>query len=1012
MKRGRTVASGRKTRIALLGILGLGAVAAPAAAVQLIWNNPSGGNAATASNWTPSQVPTLSDYVVFNLDNTYTVNFGSSLDETWNQRYRGGNVSVNFTSPHTMTGPLEIAACCGDSAKMRILSGDLTCLSSIEIADASSPIGTLELSGSDVSLTKDGNAGNLTVSENGTGKLIILGGADCDLADGGAVIGVNNGSNGTLYVSGFDISPIRRSSFEVSSGFGANLTVGLRGTGRLDIVSGGAVSCQYDVYLADENSAHGTVDLSSSLINSTLFVANDLKLANDGIGVLNVRDGSSVTVGNRLWLTDASGTGTGTLHVETGGTVTTHGLELEDNGVLDFDGGLIRVDGGELDPDGEPVIISSTVGTPVLELTNGATGAFIATVSPMRALQIGTNGTGTVSLLGGSDVSITQGNLVMAANTGGNGTLNIRDGSSLTAPSYIYAGSNGVASIIVSLGGQIDVPKFELGVTANGDGTLQVLNSGSDVTASQFLTVGGEHTVSGGDGRLVVSDNATVQCPGSGNGMVVWPDGSIDVNHGAVLSVTNTMEFRGTGSLNLATINAGLLNMKTGADLTANGAINGKVAMETSSAIHASAPLSLGLATDPLAISFAGLLDIGGQSVTLLDSNGPLLGDVDLAGGSLTYAAEGTFTSGKSLTGNGLINGRLRSTGASIIASGAGLRFNDVLVAAGGTLGGTLMRFLGDGALEGAGTLNCAVDFDPGSIVTATGDLTMGNSGSASGVLMDGDMYVGSHTVVLKDANTINLGPLTSLGGGTLIHTNVLSVDPAHVLLGTGAVTATTLDNLGRVSPGNSIGQLTVNAAYRNQTGVLEIELGDHATGECDRLTINGAATWSGTLFLKPAPSFSAHAGDIYTVATHTSRTGTFSNVVLQGFASGTTFDVNYSNTRVQIIMTFNPAAVGDEVAVAAELPTSLELRSVGTFADAPSLELGLPRAGQVALGLYDITGRSVLSLENGPAAAGWHRYDLAREAKLSGGIYFGRVTWREASGRPQERTTRVCIVR
>lgn len=986
----------------------------PAQSSQLAWNNASGGNAATASNWTPSRVPLLTDFLVFGLNSTYTVNFGSGLPTTWNQRYRNGQVSVNFTSPHTMTGPLEVSACCGDSAKLIILSGDLTCQSSIEIGDGTTPKGTLELSGSDVSVTKQaGSAGQVIVSENGKGKVLILGGAVCDIAGGNATIGLNSGSQGTVLVSGFDLGPLRRSSFHVSGGSPSRLTVGSSGTGLLNLDQGGQTYCGNDLLLGEESTGSGTIEMHSDLFPSLLTVAGDLTLAKHGTGILHVREGATVTVGDELWLTDALGTGHGTLHVETGGTVITHGLVFEDNGDLDFEGGLIRVEGGTLTASAQTVTINSQIGSPVLEFTDGATGELSALASNFSALALGTSGIGTARILDHSSVAVTQGNLRMGSSAGTTGVLEVDGGGELTCVTLLQAGFVGSGLVTVSDGGSMTVPEFEIAVHSGSQGSLNVTGPGSIVTATWYLGVGARPSFSGGNATVHISDGATVSCPNSGTSVYNGWDGTISIDSGGSLTTAGNVDQRGSISISSGTMSAGSIVMTGSADLSGNGLIDSAVSSTVDCAITATGPLTVGRASDPQGIKLIGPLVVGSQSVQLLDADGPQLGNTSLNGGTLTYAGEGWISPGRSVSGNGLINGRLRSSVNNALApSGAGLRFDGLFIQDGGTCSGTVLQFLDDGGFEGSGTLDCSVDFDPGSSATATGALTMGNPGATTGVTMDGDLYVGSHIVTLRDANSIGLGPLTSLGGGTLAHTSTLSLGAGNQLTGFGTIIAAALDNFGTVAPGPAIGEIAVNGAYRNQTGTLSIQLGDAATDECDRLAIQGAATWGGTLLLQPGASFNGHAGDTYTIATHSSRTGGFANVLLHGFPSGTTFDIGYGNSRLLARMTFNPAAVGDEPEIEPSLPTTLLLRPIDTFGDTPALELGLPRAGEVSLGLFDVSGRSVLSFLNGPVAAGWHRYELTRDARLSGGIYFGRVEVREASGRREGRTARILVVR
>jgi hypothetical protein len=60
------------------------------------------------------------------------------------------------------------------------------------------------------------------------------------------------------------------------------------------------------------------------------------------------------------------------------------------------------------------------------------------------------------------------------------------------------------------------------------------------------------------------------------------------------------------------------------------------------------------------------------------------------------------------------------------------------------------------------------------------------------------------------------------------------------------------------------------------------------------------------------------------------------------------------------------------------------------------TLRFGLPHAGPVRLALYDIAGREVAVLADGPREAGWHTIEwhgAARGHQLGAGLYFARLT-------------------
>jgi len=124
---------------------------------------------------------------------------------------------------------------------------------------------------------------------------------------------------------------------------------------------------------------------------------------------------------------------------------------------------------------------------------------------------------------------------------------------------------------------------------------------------------------------------------------------------------------------------------------------------------------------DPQGYVGQGTLNVGTQTVTLLDSDGPLLGNVSLGGGTLDYSGTGTLASGKALSGAGLVTGAVTSSG-SITPTGAGIRMDGLLTGVGARVqaSGTKLNFLSHGGFLGQGVLACQIKGDAGSVITAT----------------------------------------------------------------------------------------------------------------------------------------------------------------------------------------------------------------------------------------------------------------------------------------------------
>lgn len=159
--------------------------------------------------------------------------------------------------------------------------------------------------------------------------------------------------------------------------------------------------------------------------------------------------------------------------------------------------------------------------------------------------------------------------------------------------------------------------------------------------------------------------------------------------------------------------------------------------------------------------------------------------------------------------------------------------------------------------------------------------------------------------------------------GGTATD-GTLNVGEGSCLGGNG--TFLNLVNRGIVSPGNSIGTITVSGNYTNAAGsTMEIEIND--AGQSDLVDVTGSATINGGTVSVKAESGSYNDGDTYTFLTASSGiNGTFASVT----DDMTFFDavLNYYTDYVQISLIHSgydsEAATPNQHAVAQYLDTHL----------------------------------------------------------------------------------------
>jgi autotransporter-associated beta strand protein len=133
----------------------------------------------------------------------------------------------------------------------------------------------------------------------------------------------------------------------------------------------------------------------------------------------------------------------------------------------------------------------------------------------------------------------------------------------------------------------------------------------------------------------------------------------------------------------------------------------------------------------------------------------------------------------------------------------------------------------------------------------------------------------------LTAANTYT-GPTSVLAGRLAIDGNITSsvtVGSSGNLGGSGAITGDVVNN-GIVSPGNSIGTLTINGSYTG-TASSSLQIEANAAGQSDLLKVVGgtATLGGGTVAAMPAPNQIYAMSNTYTILTATGgRTGTFAN--------------------------------------------------------------------------------------------------------------------------------------
>ncbi len=555
----------------------------------------------------------------------------------------------------------------------------------------------------------------------------------------------------------------------------------------------------------------------------------------------------------------AEGAGsTGTLNVNTSGTVTTNGGAWMYVGTFGAGAtGTMNLDNG----------------------TVNATGFFI----------VGNEAsTGFLNMSGGS-ITTTEyviGNRDGAANlSGGNGTVN-QTGGTATGNNWVILGRHSGTQANYNL---------------SGNAVLQTTNAGGGVFAvSHSNNTGGDTSAT-----LNISDNAVATAASEmwvGNG----PQSTGVVNqNGGTVTANNWLAIgrdSGNGTYNL---NAGTLNHGAG-NHTIIGSINGVgvLTQKGTSVYNETNELRLGegAAGSGTYDAQGGTGNIGGNMVVGWIGGGT--GIFNLSGATVNAANVFVGGDGSGTAGNGTVNlnsGVLFTNTIQRINNGGGLaslNFN----------GGTLRARSDQGELFPAFTSGTSEILAGGAVIDTNGF----NVGTAVGLDGIGGLTkLGAGTLTLNGVSTYSgptvisqgmlvLGPGASLNPSSSITVAAsaafdgsalaggLNIPLSQTISGNGSVNGnTTVD--GTLSPGTSVGTLTF-AGNLTLNGETLIELDRTGAPVSDRVVVSGILDYGGTLDVSLTGG-TLQLGDTFDIFDAASFTDSFSVVNLPSLSGDWSWD-------------------------------------------------------------------------------------------------------------------------
>ena len=512
-------------------------------------------------------------------------------------------------------------------------------------------------------------------------------------------------------------------------------------------------------------------------------------------------------------------------------------------------------------PDGATLYVANQTSNSV-SVVNTATNAITTTIPVgSQPVSIAINPAGTLVYVGNATSSN-----VSVINTATN-----------TVATTINVGSQPIG-IVVSPNGRY------LYLTATSLNQVRVYDTSSNTLIGTFASA------SGPSGLAISPDGSTlyVMNGGSANGQAF----SINASSGLLTSLGFFSTTTSVSSPGMCGNGGSSANGMLGSGGTFFATSNGALGCAGSSATMSGGTIVAGvnnlvMATPIVLASQGGAVDTNGNNLTL---GGAISGT-----GSLTKIGLGILTLSGSSTYTGATNVNIGTLQAG--AANAFSPFSAFTVASGATL--DLSNFNQTiGSLAGAGN----VTLGSGTLTTGGDNTSTTFSGPISGT--GGLTKTGSGTLLLTGistyagATTVNAGTLSVNGS---IANSALTVNAGGAIGGTGTIGNTTISG-GTLSPGNSIGTLTVqgNLVLTSAAAYL-VEV---SPTDADRTNVTGTASLAGTVQAVFGPR--AYIVRTYTILSAAGGLGgtTFNTLATSNLPGGFRASLSYTATDAILNLT------------------------------------------------------------------------------------------------------------
>ncbi len=600
-------------------------------------------------------------------------------------------------------------------------------------------------------------------------------------------------------------------------------------------------------------------------------------------------------------------------------------------GPLRFDGGTLRVTG------------SFNTTPRAVELLPGGGGLDIANTANSFTYSGNISGPGGLTKAGTGTLVLSGANTYGGATTINAGTLRAELRRAIPDTSAVTLAN--AAGVLLDIDAAETIGSLSGGGPAGGDVSVEAatLTTGGDNSSTTFAgsITGSGGLVKRGTGAFTLAGNNTyIGITNAEQGTLrlgaatgVPENATLNVALGATLDLNNfdktLARLTGDGSVTLGA-----------ADLTLN--ILGGTGNNFAGNISGTGSLTK---TGDGTLEFNGANSYTGGTTVLA---GRLRGPASGLQGDIVNHATVEFSQSNNGTYTGALSGpgQLVKTGTGKLTIASPATYSGITTVSQGTLHipntlntpGGAIQIQSSGVLEASGIIQRAIS--GAGALTAAGNIVAGDITSASG-FQAGAVNVGSHAVVLLDADrahigggTIAGGSLTSLAGLELTAGNVAghgTINGAFInnatvagpsapqalsfagpLSGAGSFTGN-IRILDSFSPGNSPAAVTLEDVTFGPTSLLTMEIAGLIAGaEYDTLTVSGVANLDGVLNVTldaawlPGPQF----GDRFDLLIAAVLQGSFDDVQLPSLSGDLQWQLSQTPTSLSLTVVPEPATL------------------------------------------------------------------------------------------------------